>query len=312
MPPSERLDASAPVPAGPGATSAALGLVTAMRPRQWLKNVLVFLAPAAAGTLSQGPVLAKALVAFGAFCLVASGLYLVNDAKDVEADRQHPRKSKRPIAAGIVPIPLAVAAAVVLVAGGLALAFSLAPWQFGVILVAYAAITTAYTYRLKAEPVIELACVASGFVLRAVGGGAATGTRLSVWFVVVISFGALFLATGKRLAEMPSDGRPGERRAVLERYTPGFLKSTLTLSATTAIAGYCLWAFESNGILARSHSSPVWMQLTVVPVVLGVLHVLLRLDKGEGAAPEELAFSDRLLQALGLIWLALMLIGLYA
>jgi len=286
-------------------------MVLALRPKQWLKNVLVFVAPAAAGTLHQGPVLTKALVAFAAFCMVASGLYLINDVRDVDADRQHPRKSRRPIAAGLVPVPLALAMSGVLIVAGLLVGTLAAHWELGVTLGIYIAITLAYTFKLKTEPVIELACVASGFVLRATGGGAATGTRLSVWFVVVISFGALFIVTGKRLAEMPTESSPGEQRAVLARYTPGFLQSTLTLAATVSITAYCLWAFETTGLVSRAHLSPVWIQLTVVPVVLGALHVLLLLYRGEGSAPEELAYRDRTLQAIGVIWLALILIGVY-
>ena len=290
---------------------AVLAMVMALRPKQWLKNVLVFVAPAAAGTLHEGSVLTKALVAFAAFCMVASGLYLINDVRDVEADRQHPRKSRRPIAAGLVPVPVALVVSAVLLVGGLLVGTLAAHWELGVTLGIYIAITLAYTFTLKTEPVIELACVASGFVLRATGGGAATGTRLSVWFVVVISFGALFIVTGKRLAEMPTATSPGEQRAVLARYTIGFLQSTLTLAATISIAAYCLWAFETTGLASRAHLSPVWIQLSVVPVVLGALHVLLLLFRGEGSAPEELAFRDRTLQAMGVAWLALMLIGLY-
>ena len=286
-------------------------MVMALRPKQWLKNVLVFVAPAAAGTLHQGSVLTKALVAFVAFCMVASGLYLINDVRDVEADRQHPRKSRRPIAAGLVPVPVALVMSAVLLVAGLLVGTLAAHWELGVTLGIYIAITLAYTFKLKTEPVIELACVASGFVLRATGGGAATGTRLSVWFVVVISFGALFIVTGKRLAEMPTATSPGEQRVVLARYTTGFLQSTLTLAATISISAYCLWAFETTGLASRAHLSPVWIQLTVVPVVLGALHVLLLLYRGEGSAPEELAYRDRTLQAMGVAWLALMLIGLY-
>jgi decaprenyl-phosphate phosphoribosyltransferase len=289
-----------------------VALVAAMRPKQWVKNVLVAVAPAAAGTLLHPAVLLRTIVAFVAFSLVASGLYLVNDIRDVEADRVHPRKSRRPIASGALPIPIAWPASGVLLVAGIALGGFAATWQLAVTLVAYAIITTAYSMGLKTVPVIELACVASGFVLRATGGGAATGTRLSVWFVVVISFGALFIATGKRLAEMPTATSTGEQRAVLGEYTRSFLQSTLILCATTSITGYCLWAFESTGIVSRAHGREVFIELTVVPVVIGALHVLRLLDRGDGGAPEDLAYHDRLLQGLGIVWVALMLIGLYA
>ena len=283
-----------------------------MRPKQWVKNVLVAVAPAAAGTQLHGTVLLKTVVAFFAFSLVASSLYLVNDIRDVEADRLHPKKSRRPIASGALPISVAWPASFVLLAAGLALGGFAATWQLAVTLVAYAAITTAYSMGLKTVPVIELACVASGFVLRATGGGAATNTKLSVWFVVVISFGALFIVTGKRLAEMPSATSEGERRAVLKEYTHSFLESTLILCATISITGYCLWAFESTGLLNRAHGREIYIQLTVVPVVIAALHVLRLLDRGDGGTPEDLAFHDRVLQGLGAAWVILMLIGLYA
>ena len=290
-----------------------MGFLKALRPHQWLKNVLVFLAPAAAGTLLHGTTFLKALVAFVAFSLCASGTYLLNDMHDVASDRLHPRKRFRPIASGQLPIPVAVVAAVILLVGGIALGTFAARWELGVVLGAYVALTLSYTFALKEIPVIELVCVAAGFVLRALGGGAATDTHLSVWFIVVISFGALFLVTGKRLAELPNtDGTGGEQRAVLAHYTRSFLQSTLVLTTTITITAYCLWTFEGSGLLARAQGREVWIQLTVVPVVIAALHILRLLDKGEGGAPDELAYKDRLLQVLGVIWIVLLAIGVYA
>lgn len=287
-------------------------MIAEMRPKQWVKNVLVFIAPIGAGTLLHASVLPKAIIAFLAFSLTASGLYIVNDIRDMASDRAHPRKRFRPIAAGTIPLRVAWIAAAVFVLGGIALGTLATTWQFGVTLVAYACITVAYSLALKTQPVIELACVASGFVLRATGGGAATNTRLSVWFLVVISFGALFIVTGKRLAEMPdADGKGGERRVVLGEYTKSFLEGTLLVTAAVSITGYCLWAFDRTGLTSRAHGSLFWIQLTVVPVVIGILYVLRLLDAGEGGTPEDLVYHDRTLQALGVIWAALMLIGLY-
>jgi decaprenyl-phosphate phosphoribosyltransferase len=284
----------------------------ALRPKQWLKNVLVFIAPAAAGTLFHGTVFAKTLVAFASFCLAASGLYLLNDLHDVESDRAHPRKQHRPIASGAVPAKAAIAMAVVLLAGGIALGALAASWQLGLVIAVYVAITLSYTYGLKEVPVIELVCVASGFLLRALGGGAATHTPLSVWFVVVISFGALFLVTGKRMAELPKeDGTGGERRSVLSQYTRTFLESTATLTATISVAAYCLWTFDKSGLVARAHGREIWIQLTVVPIVIATLHVMRLLDRGEGGAPDELAYHDRILQGSAITWAVLVLIGVY-
>ena len=287
-------------------------LVREARPRQWVKNVLVFIAPVAAGNLFHDGVLRPTLVAFAAFCLVASGIYFLNDARDVEVDRAHPKKRFRPIASGEIPVPLAVAVGTVLLLGGIVLGFLGATWQLGVVLVVYVAVNVLYTTWLKTEPVIELACVAAGFVLRSLGGGAASHTALSVWFVVVISFGALFIVVGKRLAELPEvAGASGERRAVLAKYTKSYLESALTLCAGVAVAAYCLWAFEGQGLAGRAVGREVWIHLTVVPVVLAVLHLMRRLDAGDGGAPEDLAFKDHLLQACGVLWVLFVVIGVY-
>jgi decaprenyl-phosphate phosphoribosyltransferase len=306
----------APIPASQSPKTGPGGLIVAcflaLRPKQWLKNVLVFIAPAAAGTLFHGSIFAKTLVAFASFCLAASGLYLLNDLHDVESDRAHPKKRFRPIASGRVPEPLAVALAIVLLGGALALGGFAASWHLAVVLAIYEAITLSYTYWLKEIPVIELVCVASGFLLRALGGGAATNTPLSVWFVVVISFGALFLVTGKRLAELPkADGTGGEKRPVLAEYTRSFLESAATLTVTISVAAYCLWTFDKTGLLARAHGRQIWIQLTVVPIVIAALHVLRLLDRGEGGAPDELAYHDRILQVAGIAWVVLVLIGVY-
>jgi decaprenyl-phosphate phosphoribosyltransferase len=283
-----------------------------MRPKQWVKNVLVFIAPIAAGTLLHGDVFLHTMVAFIAFSMAASGTYLVNDIRDIESDRAHHKKRHRPIAKGELSVPLALVVAFVLLVGGIVVGGLGATWELGVVLIAYVAITLVYSMFLKTEPVIELACVAAGFVLRAVGGGAASNTPLSVWFVVVISFGALFLVIGKRLAELPdADGQGGERRAVLSKYSKSYLESALTMTATASVTGYCLWAFENTGLVQRAHGREIWIHLTAVPVVIGALYVLRSLDAGEGGAPEDLAFNDRIVQGLGVLWIILAVIGIY-
>jgi len=178
----------------------ASSLVAACRPRQWIKNLLVFAAPVAAGVIDQGDLLTDTLAAFVAFCLAASGTYLLNDALDVESDRLHPTKRNRPIAAGQVPVVLAYVVAAVLVVAALAIAF-LTRSQLGWTIAAYLALTTAYSFWLKHVAILDVIAVASGFVLRAVAGAAATGVPISEWFFIVTSFGALFMVAGKRTGE---------------------------------------------------------------------------------------------------------------
>ena len=283
----------------------------ALRPHQWVKNVLVLVAPGAAGLLGHGDVVLRALAAFGIFCAAASATYLVNDVLDAEADRRHPVKRLRPVAAGTLGIPAAVGAAATLGVAAVAGSWLLAGWQLVAVTGAYLAITLGYSLRLKHEPVIELAAVASGFVLRAVAGGVAVHVPLSSWFLVVTSFGALFLVTGKRAAEHLTLGdERGAHRRSLTLYTPEFLRSTLTLSAAATVTTYCLWAFDRAG-LARPGDRLTWVELSVAPVVVGVLYVLRLLDAGEGGAPTELALHDRTLQLLGLAWAVLVALGVY-
>ncbi|MGH4006329.1 MAG: decaprenyl-phosphate phosphoribosyltransferase, partial [Pseudonocardiaceae bacterium] len=167
------------------------GLVRTMRPRQWLKNVLVLAAPFAGGYLFQLHVLTAVGIAFVAFSLAASGVYLVNDVNDVEADRAHPIKRNRPIAAGVVAPPLALVVAVLLFAAAIGVSFLASP-DLAIVTVVYIAVQISYCLWLKHQPVVDIAIVASGFLLRAIAGGAAAAIELSQWFLLVAAFGSLF------------------------------------------------------------------------------------------------------------------------
>jgi decaprenyl-phosphate phosphoribosyltransferase len=297
----------------PSPSPSASALVRTLRPRQWAKNLLVVMAPVAAGTIGHWTVAWRVAALFGIFCAVASGNYLLNDVLDAEADRQHPEKRHRPVAAGAVTIPQALVLGVLLVAAGLTASWFVAGWRLILLMGLYLTISTAYSLWVKTVAVVELASVASGFVLRAVAGGIATHVPLSSWFLAVTSFVAMFIVTGKRVAEYRrlGDGR-AHHRAVLAEYTPSFLQSTLTLTATGAVTTYCLWAFDRSGLASRPIHHPFWIQITVVPFAIAVLHVLRVLDSGGGSAPEELALQDRALAMLGALWLVCFLIGIYA
>ena len=303
-----------PEPSDPRAPSSTRwsGLVRIARPRHWVKNLLVFAAPAAAGVLSHGAVAAHALGAFGIFSLAASGTYFVNDTLDVEGDRHHPVKRLRPVAAGVVPGPLAASVGAVLMAGSIGLAWWLAGSHLALVIGIYVMVTTAYSVRLKHEPVVELACVSSGFVLRAIAGGVATGVPLSDWFIIVSSFGSLLIVTGKRSAEQSELGeRGGDHRPTLSAYPEAFLRSVRLLAAAVTVSAYCLWAFERSVQVGRGHH-PIWFELSIVPFVIAILHVELRFALGHGGAPEEMALQDHMLQFLGLVWVALVAVGIYS
>lgn len=281
-------------------------LVRAARPRQWVKNVLVLTAPVAAGSIFDVDVLAATAIAFVAFCVAASGIYLVNDARDVEADRAHPTKRNRPIAAGDLPLATAWAAAVVLLLAAPALAL-LASWQLAVVMGVYVLVQLAYCFGLKHEPVLELSIVASGFLLRAIAGGAASGIPLSQWFLVSAGFGSLFMAAGKRYAEARLVERTGSRiRRVLDSYTATYLRFVWTLSAGVFVTAYSLWAFE-----VREQTGSVWSVVSVVPFVVAVLRYGVDVDSGQAGEPEEIVLHDRTLLGMGILWAAALGFSVY-
>jgi decaprenyl-phosphate phosphoribosyltransferase len=302
---------SPPVPApAPARTPAgvAFGVLKTMRPRQWVKNVLVLAAPFAAGDLLLPGIGLQLVIAFVAFSLAASGVYLVNDAKDVEADRAHPTKRNRPIAAGTVPAGLAVGVAVVLLAGAVALAL-LASYELAALLAVYVAVQLAYCFWLKHQPVLDICIVASGFLMRAIAGGAATGIALSQWFLLVAGFGSLFMVAGKRYAEMMLAERTGAKiRRSLESYSASYLRFVWGLSATVLITTYSLWAFE----IRETENNPIWSAVSIVPFVIAVLRYSVDVDKGEGGEPEEIALGDRVLQVLALLWIATLTVAVYS
>lgn len=316
--PAEAVDTPDEQAAPPAAKPESLlhGLARLARPRQWIKNLLVFVAPGAAGVLLHATVLWHAAAAFGIFCLAATGTYYLNDARDAEADRNHPTKRLRPVAAGVVPVTLALVLGVAFMAASIGLGALLAGWHLSVVMGTYVAVQLAYSARLKNEPILDLACVSAGFILRAIAGGVATGVPLSNWFLIVVSFGSLLVVTGKRSGEkhlLMTEGATDDTtvRQTLGAYTPTFLRTVRTLSAAVSVSAYCLWAFERASQVHPGHD-PIWFQLTIVPFVIALLHVLRLLDSGAGAAPEELALRDRRLQIYGLCWVALFAIGAYA
>jgi decaprenyl-phosphate phosphoribosyltransferase len=282
------------------------------RPRQWVKNVLVLAAPAAAGALGHPRPLLRSLAALGIFCLAASGTYFLNDTVDAEADRHHPVKQLRPVAAGIVTTRQALAGAGLLMALSIGFGWWLAGYRLGVVVIVYLAVSTAYSMRLKHEMVLDLGGLSAGFILRAVAGGVAAGVVLSDWFLIVVSFGSLLIAAGKRSAEHTHLGdRRGLHRPVLAQYPPTFLRFVRVLAAAVTVTAYCLWAFERSVHNGLGHH-PLWFELSIVPVVLAVLSLELRFDQGRGGAPEELALGDRMLQGLGLLWVLFFALGVYA
>lgn len=283
-------------------------LIKEARPNQWTKNVLVFAAPGALGVLNEWEPLSKSLVVFVAFCMAASGTYYWNDIKDVAQDRLHPKKKFRPIASGAVSLPLARVIGTVLLLGGPALAATVRP-QAGGIVGLYAVITILYSTRLKHIPLLDLAIVAAGFVLRAMAGAAGTQTPMSNWFVMCTTFGSFFIVTGKRFAELVEMGaEAGSTRASLKSYTVDYLRQVLMISCGATVVTYCMWAFENA--TAANEAFP-FHALSIVPMVLALLRYLMVLENGGGGAPEEVFIGDRAIQMYGAVWIVVYGMAVY-
>lgn len=279
-----------------------VGIIKALRPRQWLKNVLVVAAPLATlgGNVHYDyrDVAFKVGVAFVVFCLAASSTYLINDARDVDADRQHPTKRFRPIAAGVVAPALAYTLAIGLGAASLAISLVTAP-TLAIVIAIYLAIQLGYNFGLKHHAVLDICLVSSGFLIRAIAGGAATGIPLSQWFLLVMAFASLFAVAGKRYAELQVAERTGAKiRRALESYTGTYLRFVWTASATATIVFYGLWAFERDG-----HRGS-WFAISMIPITIAMLRYAVDVDGGIAGEPEDIVLRDRVLQVLGVVWVA--------
>ncbi|WOQ17974.1 decaprenyl-phosphate phosphoribosyltransferase [Raineyella sp. W15-4] len=279
----------------------------AMRPKQWVKNVLVLTAPLAAGRIAEPHVLVSTVLAMVAFILVSAAIYLLNDIHDIEADRQHPKKRFRPIPAGELPIGFAWVLAAVTGLGGLALGFWIS-LGLGITLGTYVVVQFLYSYFLKDFPVIDLAVVASGFLLRAVAGGVASDIPLSQWFLLVASFGSMFMVAGKRYSEMRHLGPEAGTRKSLAGYTESYLKFVWELAAVAVVMSYSLWAFEQR---LGGYSKMLWAGISIFPFSMAMLEYAFRIDRGEGGAPEDVVLHDRVLLALGLAWLVTICLAVF-
>jgi decaprenyl-phosphate phosphoribosyltransferase len=278
--------------------SRAAAWLSAVRVRQWPKNLLVIAAPAAAGVLLHEGILGDVASAFVVFCLLSSGVYLLNDVHDAPDDRRHPTKRRRAVASGAIPAATATAAGVALAAAGIGLSFA-AGWPLAAAGTGYLALNAAYTGWLRRVAVADIAVIAIAFLLRAAAGGLAAGVPISRWFIVVVSFSALLVAAGKRLADLV-DLAARRSRPVLDEYTPEFLRLVLSVACAVAVGAYCLWAFE-----ARHPHQPPWRELTIVPFTLALLRYGLLVSKGAGSAPEDILLRDRFMAVMGASWLAL-------
>ncbi len=245
------------------------GLIRAMRPAQWVKNLFVLAPLVFSKHLNHPGIIVSAVGAFGVFCLLASAVYVMNDLVDLEADRVHPKKRHRPIAAGQVTIPMAKGLAVVLVTVGLAGA-AVGPWQFLVTALGYLVLQIAYSFGLKKLAYVDVGCISLGFVLRVVAGSFAVRVAPSGYMLACTALLALFLGFGKRRHELAS-ANAAKQRAALEQYSPRVLTTALAVTGFASVATYLAYTLDSGTMLLfRSE----WLWVTTLHPLFGVLRFL--------------------------------------
>lgn len=283
-------------------------LIQAMRPRQWAKNVFILAALVFDGQLFRpGPLLAT-LAGLAVLCIASSAVYLINDLADLEADRQHPEKRLRPIAAGRLPQNTAWAAAILLLVTAAVTGFLLTT-EFGIVVLVYLTLNLLYSFWLKHVPIIDVLVLASGYVLR-VGAGVAliTVKRFSPWLYVCTALLALFVVLGKRRAELVllSDSANAHRK-VLEGYSVSLLDQLLVIVSATTIVAYSLYTFSAEN-LPENHL----MMLSIPFVIYGIFRYLLLVNvKNKGGAPEDVVLTDRPLMLTIILWGLFAVIVLY-
>jgi len=281
-------------------------LLLEMRPKQWTKNGMVFVAVVFAHRLSSLHDVLLALLAVAIFCLVSGVVYIVNDLVDLEKDRQHPHKRHRPLASGRLNPRVALTAAVLLALGALGVAAVASP-LFLATVVAYVALNLGYSFYLKNVVLLDLFGIAGGFLLRAAGGAVIIGVEISAWLYLCTLLGALFIGLGKRRHELiVLEGTAAGHRKILGEYTTEFLEELITIVSSATLVSYALYTYSSY---PRTHA----MMATVPFAVYGIFRYLFLVHlRNEGGAPEEILLRDRPLLIDITLWIATAGIILYA
>ncbi len=283
-------------PRPPGAAS----LFLALRPAQWTKNLVVFAALIFGERLFDGTAAFRAALAFLAFCGLSGVVYLVNDVIDREADRQHPLKRLRPVAAGHLSPALALGAAVVLTA----LSLGVSAWLGTAFLLhagAYLLLQVAYSLGLKRQVILDVLAIAMGFVLRASAGGAAVGVHVSQWLLLCTILLALFLALAKRRHEITLLGEGAlTHRAILGEYTPYLVDQMMAVVTASTLMGYAFYAVSPD--TAERFGTP-WLGLTIPFPLYGIFRYLYLVHRrSQGGSPTELLLADRPLLVCVALW----------
>ena len=284
------------------------GLVVSLRPRQWVKNLFVFAGLVFAQRLFTASVW-PALAAFAIFCALSGAIYLLNDVADRDKDRLHPRKRERPIAAGLLAVPVALGSATLLIVAGLAAAVALSP-GFAVVALAYVILLTGYSVVLKHVVIVDVLTVALGFVLRAVGGALAIGVDISGWLLICTVLIALFLALGKRRHEyLTLEGEAARHRPILAEYSAGLLDQMIAVVTASTVTAYALYTMSPETV-AKFHTQ--LLPATLPFVLYGIFRYLYLLYRRQlGGNPSELFLNDRALLVNTIGWILAVLLIIY-
>jgi len=265
--------------------------IISIRPYQWSKNLLVFAAPIFAGKLFDLQALVNSIIAFILFCLSAGSVYLINDVVDRKEDVLHPEKKNRPVAAGKLPVPLAITGAIAMIFLSITVGFKL-NILLGIIILVYFLITFSYSLKLKHFVILDVIIVAIGFVLRAIAGAIAIHVSFSSWLVVCTFFLALFLVIGKRRNElMVLKDNATNHRKILEEYNPKILDQMIAVVTAASIISYALYTLDAHTVKQFHTSNLIY---TIPFVVYGIFrYYYLIYKKDLGGSPEKILINDK-------------------
>ncbi len=293
----------------PGARSRAANILLSLRPAQWTKNLIVFGALIFGGRLLDFQSVVRSIEAFVIFCGLSGVVYLINDVADRDADRQHPLKRSRPIAAGEVPVPAALAAAAILGAGAVLWAFSLRT-GFGLVAVGYLALQMLYSGPLKHIVIIDVLTIAIGFVLRAAAGAVVLSVVFSDWLLIITILGALFLALSKRRHELVLlAGAATSHRPILQEYSPYLLDQMISVVTASTLVAYAIYTVSPDTI-EKFHTNK--LSLTLPFLLYGIFRYLYLVHQKEaGGNPSETLLNDRPLLACVALWAATVAVIIY-
>ena len=284
-----------------------MNLLIATRPKQWVKNLLVFCVPLSAGLILESSVAFRTIISFLCFCFISSATYLVNDIFDMEADLSHPIKKNRPIAAGKVSKYQGYLLSIILVFGGLGISALLLNLKHTLLMISYLLIQAYYTSKLKKIFLFDIFAISAGFIIRALAGGFSTNIHISDWFLLVTASASIYVVSGKRYSEKITFKLAPNARKNLNLYSENYLRNLWSVSLSTSIMFYALWAVDLNRNIVSKFTL-----LSILPFSIIFFLYAKHIDSGEAESPEEVIMNDKVIILMSFVWITLFSLGLIA